>query len=375
MCTVRGDVVLSSCSFIYCFERLRLILLRSLVSPGTPSYDRCRCQIASFFICRAESLFQPEYDAIAADSSLLEQIHLRAAASLRELRILSRGEGSPDELAYDSGFSALHLLASSKLGAQTMAAAHSDPNFVKDLVACMEFYLRPDPSAKPGSRRHLQQGMVLANGIDVCYFVSLPSQARPPQLLAFKDTLRCLGLAVAAGIHIMQTESGGVSSELLSLCVSNISDMLCMVFDTRVQAGDDSIPLGTDVGSWATHYQAMEGMLRLAALLQPSLPAHPGGTPDTSTRLPPELFYKLGMLFYAVHENEPSTPPDNQEVWSGLAGLIGSATKFSLLMARPEAQYAPEEKIMCLNGMVNGVSHFFMKLRDGKVEDESFPMR
>ena len=220
----------------------------------------------------ASSLFVAERAAIGNDAELQTCIVVRAMADLRRLSKLGSGceedtPISPAVLHRDAcvAFSLLHY---DVLASHVNMAAHDDPGFLEDIIAATEL-LRLDPPAALGPERHLNQCRALASAIWLMHRISLPSAHTPPRVLAFKDTLRCLGGLVAAEIHILRAECGPANS--LEQGSKRLANFLSSVIEHSLQP-DGSVLPGTEAGSWA----ALEGMVRLAALVPGSLPVGSG---------------------------------------------------------------------------------------------------
>ena len=319
-------------------------------------------------------MFAAERAAIGNDAELKSCIFVRAMADLRRLSKLGSGceEGAPisqAELHHDANV-AFSLLHKDALASRVNLAAHDDPDLLDDIIAATEL-LRLDPPIALGPERHRNQCAALANAILLMYRISLPSAHTSPRVLAFKDTLRCLGVAAAAGIHILRAGGGTATSVSLDLG----SKGLMLVLDSVIKHSllpDGSVPPGTEAVSWAAHYRALEGMVRLAALAPTSLPVGSGVSNISGTQLADTILEELWIMFPAVFRHEPTAVPDEDEVWTSLASLVGSAVKLALRAAGPGAETPSEAKLECVYTMVAGCC---ARNLVGKENEEGFPLR
>ena len=362
--------------------------LSPLALAGAPTCDNGSCfsAVHLFTPSAAYSLFAPERAAIAADARLQARIVARAAGNLRAFcqeAGLSSGDfdtllGGCNSVIKEGGLasleldtyrgvaSALRLLATAEFGAQmavaTQTVVQGGFQFMEVLIVSTGLFLRLDPPAELGAHwlhHHLADLTAALRALDRA------SMSGPAQL-AFRDSRRCLALATAVGIRVLETE--GADSELLPLAARDIAQLMEPVVNPELPASDQ-VPRAADFSSWAPHYQALEGMLRLACLLPAGRPGEPHD-PEAETALQ-ILRGCLGGCFVTVHDSKPSAPPEEAEAWSAHAWLVDGATKFALRLG---AEGAPEDKHTCLSAMVSRVALFHEAL-EGREQEEGFPLR
>ena len=289
---------------------------------------------------------------------------------MADLRWLS--SGGADALAsgsYHDAAVAMCLLSTEELASHVNTAAHDDPAFLDDLIAAAELFRRLDPP--PGLAP--ERSRALANAIYVMYRVSQPSTHSPPRVLAFKDTLRCLGLAASAGIHVFQGGDGEDDCQLVQVS-QDLSFLLLSIIEHSLLP-DCIAPPGTEASSWAAHYQALETLLRLAALVLARGPGGPEDPISTGVSLADALFARVHILFTALSTHHPTeAAPEEPEAWNSATGLVGSALKLAVCAAGPEAGTPSQTNMGCVRTMVAAAALSIESMK-GKEEEAGFPAR
>ena len=337
------------------------------------------------------STLSSEVCAILEDTGLQARIVSRAVANLRRLRALSSGQpsaacglqdsqGSVED--YESAAWALVVLSMTILLPGVRAAARSSPCFVEEIVAATELFIRLDPPPDMGPERETEQLRALAAAVQVMRTACELSAHGSP--LPFKDLLRCVRVAAAALLHILQSNCDKEqSTELQDLSVGFASMLIFVVEKSLGPLPDCAVPPGTDVGSWPAYYQALEAMLRLAAVMPASLPGDLAllGIPEgDETTKSITIIVGLENIFSAVWNYPPSAPPEDEvEAWGALAGLVDSATKFAVRLEGPGGAGGGDDEFStqrddCMFRMVEKVANFCERL-EGKEGDEGFPTR
>lgn len=355
-----------------------------------PDDDSGSCCSANHIFDRSSPLFAPERAAIAADAQLLARIVARAVGNLRivckegglssdafditlggcDSVIKEGGLASLDRDTYTDGAAALRLLGTYALLAATTNHAHTqthdDFQFVEVLIIATGLFLRLDPPPELGPQRHASHLFTLASAVSAMYITSMVGDLSELGLVqvGMRDRRRCLALAATVGVRFVES---GV--ELPLALAHNIVKFMKFMFLTTAGSLPTDLPLVEGINSWAPHYQALEGVLRLAALLPAS---RPGEDSDTGSETPLESLHWWGEYFLPLYLHKP--PGEQAGVWNALPGLVGSAAKFALRLAPPGAEAEPREKLRCLSAMVDGVELFYRELEGGE-QQQGFPLR
>ena len=331
-----------------------LARLPSRIAP--PDLGRGSCHALEILV--RGPLFLPERTATGEDRQLQARIVAQAAADLRRLAAV-HVEGSMPSAVYAAGAVAMNLLPNSLVHTSTAAAVHGGPALVDAVVAATELFLRLDPPEGLGPERHSVQRATLLHAIFVMYISSWPTPDAPPRLLPFKDALRCIGAAAAAAIRVLLDKG---DQKELDRAARVVHGLLNSIRYHYLLPGD-SIPPGTDVGGWAAHYCAVEGLLRLTALMPPSWPE--------------EVLTDLGAVLLAIYPQRPAVPPGlQQQAWSDVAGLAESALKCALRASGPgtEGHGDHARRLDLSNGMIYSVADSCDLLK-GQAGAEGFPLR
>lgn len=314
------------------------------------------CATVSLMFGYWSSVFGPECSAIVADIALQDCIVARAAALLRRLCALSSQEGglaSPAVGVCKRATTAFDLLSLPELSERMRAA-----NLLEDIITSTELLLDLPTDLELKS-------WALAYAIAAIVQASLPSQDQPPRVTAYKEMVRCLGLGAMALMHVLEAkDSDEDSSRRLLVAVGHYRQLQLSIFKHSMRSEDLSLPSGVDIGPWPARYRALEAILRLTAVMPPSIPCM---SLD-------QLFTSQQGLFTGLHTRALKEQRFEREAWTDLAGLVATAAKVALRLEGPEDGNALPLKKECIRSMSADVSYFYRSL-EGKEKEASFPKR
>lgn len=312
------------------------------------------CTTAQAILSQPSAL-DAERAAIGDDAGLQDRIVLRAEAALKALRTAAaggRGAVSPPLENYMDAATALFLMGALPGGAQR--AARGSAHFAEEVMAVAELFLRLDPPPEVPLQRQQQVFCGAVYALDGICLTIAERGGRGP---GFKATLRCLTLALALVDRIRQVEGEGFLLASAASGLHSILELLVTVYG--LDSGGSFPPCSALLSE---QHRAVEGMLRLAALLPPNIPGpHDANTTDP---LADRFFDKLQVVFAALWSTLTSEV-DGHKTWSSFAEVASSAAKLALLAEAGSS----EKQADCLQFMVEKVGSVFkLSLLDEKSE-------